>query len=458
MYDIIIIGAGTAGISAYKEAVKHTSNILIVNEGPWDTTCARVGCMPSKILISTANRMYDIQHSENVGLKVSSKIDTSQVMQHVQTLRDRFTTSTLKDVESWPDEHKISGRAEFLNANTISVNGQKLQAKSFIIAVGTTPTIDSEQKQKLDSKLLTSDQIFELEQLPKSIAVIGSGVIALELAQALHRLGVQTTIFARSRKIGSLTSPTLQKLAQEEMSKELDIKFEVLPEQFEQCNNQVKLTFTESDQQKNILVDYVLAATGRRTLLNTLNLENIESQFTDLKKLPINSETKQLGHHPIFIVGDAHTNTPIQHEAAHEGRTAVNNCLNFPNINSLKTLPPIGILFSSPQMATIGQSYKQLQSANVQFITGNVSYEKQGRAIVTGKNKGSAEIYISKSTSKLLGAELFCPDAEHLAHLLCWIMSEDLTIHQILEKPFYHPTLEEGLRTALKHARRQLIN
>ncbi|OTG80986.1 dihydrolipoyl dehydrogenase [Acinetobacter sp. ANC 5054] len=458
MYDIIIIGAGTAGISAYKEAVKYTSNILIVNEGPWDTTCARVGCMPSKILISTANRMYDIQHTENVGLKVSSEIDTSQVMQHVQTLRDRFTRATLKDVESWPDEHKISGRAEFLNANTIIVNGQKLQAKSFIIAVGTTPTIDSEQKQKLDSKLLTSDQIFELVQLPKSIAVIGSGVIALELAQALHRLGVKTTIFARSRKIGSLTSPTLQKLAQEEMSKELDIKFEVLPEQFEQCNNQVKLTFTESDQQKNILVDYILAATGRRTLLNTLKLENIESHFTELKKIPIDSETKQLGHHPIFIVGDAYTNTPIQHEAAHEGRTAVNNCIKFPNISSLKTLAPIGILFSSPQMATIGQSYRQLESANEQFITGTVSYEKQGRALVTGKNKGAVEIYISKTTSKILGAELFCPDAEHLAHLLCWIMSEDLTINQILEKPFYHPTLEEGLRTALKHARRQLLN
>ena len=458
MYDIIIIGAGTAGISAYKEAVKKTQNILIINDGPWDTTCARVGCMPSKILISTANRMYDIQHSENLGLKVSSKIDTHSVMQHVQTLRDRFTRATLKDVESWPTEHRISGRAEFINQNTIRVNNQKYQAKSFILAVGSIPTVDPKQQQTLGSRLLTSDQIFELDQLPKSIAVIGSGVIALELAQALHRLGVKTTIFARSRRIGSLTSPMLQKLAQDEMSKELEIKFEVLPEQYELIDNQVQLTFTESGQQKNLLVDYVLAATGHRTLLNTLNLENIDRSYNDLKKLPIDHQTKQLGNDPIFIVGDAYTNTPIQHEAAHEGRMAVNNCLNFPDTHSLKTLPPIAVLFSSPQIATIGKSHKQLLNANEQFITGTVSYEKQGRALVTGKNKGAIEVYISKNTFKLLGAELFCPEAEHLAHLLCWIMSEDLTIREILEKPFYHPTLEEGLRTAFKHARRQLAS
>ena len=84
MYDIIIIGAGTAGIAAYKEAIKHTQNILIINDGPWDTTCARVGCMPSKVLISTANRMYDIQHAEEVALNVESKIDTSNVMLHVR--------------------------------------------------------------------------------------------------------------------------------------------------------------------------------------------------------------------------------------------------------------------------------------------------------------------------------------------------------------------------------------
>ena len=456
MYDIIIIGAGTAGIAAYKEAIKKTQNILIINDGAWDTTCARVGCMPSKVLISTANRMYDVEHASEVALKVKAQIDTSEVMQHVRALRDRFTKATIKDVNSWEKSHKISGKATFVDANTIQVKNKKYQAKSFILAVGSTPSFNSEWKNELGDLLITSDQIFELENLPKRLAVIGSGVIAIEIAQAMHRLGVETTIFARSEKVGSLSSPILQKNAIDILSHELNIKFKVLPEHVKKFRNKVKIEFTENGKLQHIITDYILVATGRDSLLSSLRLEQIDSAFHDLKKIPIDKNTKQLGKLPIFIVGDAYTATPIQHEAAHEGRQAVLNCLNFPKLKNIKTLTPLGIMFSSPEMASVGHNFKSLIDQNISFVTGYVSYERQGRAIVNGKNQGAIEVYICQKTRKLLGAELLVQSAEHLAHLLSWIIGQDLTIDEILEKPFYHPTLEEGLRTALKHARRQL--
>ncbi|KAF5303868.1 hypothetical protein FQR65_LT18932 [Abscondita terminalis] len=438
MYDIIIIGAGTAGISAYKEAVKYTSNLLIINKGPWDTTCVRVGCMPSKVLISTANRMHDIQHADEVALSVQSEINTDRVMQHVQNLRDRFARATLKDVESWEEKHKIDGEAKFINAHTVEVNGQQYQAK--ILGINSSHPMKS----------------FELKTLPKSIAVIGSGVIAIELAQAMHRLGVNTTIFARSKKVGVLTSPSLQAIAQTTLSKELDIKFEILPNSIEDTEHGVAVSFLENDESNTIQVDYVLTATGRSSNLSTLALENIDASFSDLKNLPIHQATKQLANFPIFIVGDAFTQTPLQHEAAHEGRNVVSSCLNFPKIQDLNTLAPLGIVFCSPEMGMVGQNYAALSKSNIEFITGFVSYEKQGRALVLGKNKGAIEVYVDKKTRKLLGAELFVESAEHMAHLLSWMIAEDLTIDEILSKPFYHPTLEEGIRTALKHARRQL--
>ena len=456
MYDIIIIGAGTAGISAYKEAIKHTQNILIINDGPWDTTCARVGCMPSKVLISTANRMHDIQNAQEVALNVSAKIDTSQIMQHIRELRDHFTTATLKEVNSWDDHHKISGKAHFIDSKTVQVDQQYYQAKSFIIAVGSTPTINSDWENELGNKLITSDQIFELETLPKSLAVIGSGVIAIELTQAMQRLGVETIVFARSRKVGSLTSPKLQKIAQTTLSEELNIKFETLPEQVKKFRNKVKINYTEKGTQSSFTADYLLVATGRNSFLDSLSLENVDSKFTDLKKLPVDMRTKQLADYPIFIIGDAHSNSPIQHEAAHEGRTAIHNCLNFPKLKNIKTLTPLGIVFSQPEMAIVGQSFNQLTQANVEFVTGFTSYTTQGRAIVLGKNQGAIEVYIDKTTRKFLGSELFVESAEHMAHLLSWMIAENLTLDEILEKPFYHPTLEEGLRTAFKHARRQL--
>lgn len=455
MYDIIIIGAGTAGISAYKEAIRHTQNILVINQGPWDTTCARVGCMPSKVLISTANRMHDILHADEVALNVKADIDRSQVMQHLRRLRDRFTAATLRDVESWDPQHKISGTAVFINENTVKVDEQHYQAKAFIIAVGSTPNIEIELKNKLAERLITSDQVFELEQLPRSLAVIGSGVIAIELAQAFQRLGVKTTVFARSAKVGVLTSPNLQKIAQQEISKELDIKFGYLPESFELIGDEVQITYDKENPQ-TLNVDYVLTAIGRKSNLSSLKLENIHPDYKDTKQLDIDANSKQLGQYPIFIVGDAYTSTPLQHEAAIEGKLAVKNCLNYPKIENIKTLTPLGIVFSSPEMGISGQNYAVLVKQGIEFVTGTVSYEKQGRAIVLGKNQGAVEVYVEKSTRRLLGAELLVESAEHMAHLLSWIISQQLSIDEILEMPFYHPTLEEGLRTALKHARRQL--
>jgi len=456
MYDIIIIGAGTAGIAAYKEAIKFTQNILIINDGPWDTTCARVGCMPSKVLIASANRMHNILHANELGLDIQVQIDTSNVMSRVRALRDHFTTATQKDVDQWSTEHKISGKAEFINATTIKVNNQIFQAKSFILAVGSTPNIDQTMQQELGSRLISSNQIFELEQLPNSLAIIGSGVIALELAQAMQRLGVKVDVFARSKKIGSLTSPRLQKFAQEEISQELNIHFEVLPDAMQKVKNKISINFTEDQQTKNIEVDYVLTATGRKSLLDTLNLQKIDSTYSSSKQINISSQTKQLGNYPIFIVGDAYTTTPIQHEAAHEGRLAVHNCLNYPQINNIKILTPLSIVFSQPEMAIIGQSLKQLEENKIEYICGFIDYKQQGRALLMSENKGAAEIYIDKQSKIILGAELFVSSAEHLAHLLAWIIDEKLTVNEILQKPFYHPTLEEGLRTALKHAKRQL--
>lgn len=458
MYDIIIIGAGTAGIAAYKEAIKYTQNILIVNDGPWDTTCARVGCMPSKILIATANRMHDIKHAEELSLDVNASINTTHVMQHVQELRNRFTRATLRDVDHWEKSHKLSGKATFVDSNTIQVKNKKYQSKSFIIAVGSTPVINTDWKQILGDQLISSDDVFELQTLPKSLAVVGSGVIAIELAQAFQRLGVKTTIFARSQKVGSLSSPELQKLAQETLAKELDIKYQILPDQVKKFRNKVQITYSEQNQTKKINVDYILLATGRASYLNELKLSQIDSSFNNDRTLPIDNETKQLGTYPIFIVGDAYTQNPLQHEAAHAGRQVIQNCLNFPKIDKIKKLVPLGIMFSTPQMAGVGLNYKTLTERQIDFIIGSVSYTKQGRAIVNAQDQGAIELYVDKKTRKLLGAELFVYSAEHLAHLLAWSIAQDLTIDDILEQPFYHPTLEEGLRTALKHARRQIEN
>ncbi len=141
-------------------------------------------------------------------------------------------------------------------------------------------------------RLITSDQIFELENLPQSLVVIGSGVIAIELAQAMQRLGVETTIFARSRKVGSLSSPELQTIAQNTLSQELNIKFETLPTQLQRTEQGVQIEYQEDGQTQSLTSDYVLVATGRRSYLDQLHLENIDTSFNNIKQLPIDVHTK----------------------------------------------------------------------------------------------------------------------------------------------------------------------
>lgn len=123
----------------------------------------------------------------------------------------------------------------------------------------------------------------------------------------------------------------------------------------------MKIKYQDNGQIQSLTADYVLVATCRRSYLDQLQLDNIDMSFNNIKQLPIDVNTKKIGQHAILIVGDAHTHTPIQHEAAHEGREAVHNGLNFPNIENVKTLTPMGIVFSSPEMASEGQNYKQLK-------------------------------------------------------------------------------------------------
>ena len=149
-------------------------------------------------------------------------------------------------------------------------------------------------------------------------------------------------------------------------------------------------------------------------------------------------------------MGDANNDVPILHEAADEGKIAGENAARFPNAIKGKRRAPLAVLFSDPQIAIIGQRFAELKPGS--FVVGVVSFENQGRSRVMLKNRGLLHVYAEIKTGRLLGAEMFGPDAEHIGHLLAWVLQLGLTVEEILALPFYHPVVEEGLRTALRDA------
>ncbi|MDP1557574.1 MAG: dihydrolipoyl dehydrogenase [Nitrosomonas sp.] len=446
--DVIIVGAGSAGLAALREVKKRTQRFVIINDGPWGTVCARVGCMPSKALIEAANAFYRRTTFEEFGICGASHLSVSipDVLQRVRRLRDDFVASTLKTTEEL-GERAISGRARLLAPDRLEVNGQELQARNIIIATGSRPIVPSSWR-GLEERLLTTDTLFEQETLPARMAVVGMGSIGVEMAQALSRLGIRVAAFSSNQTVAGLTDPQVNAVATELLEREFPMYL----------GDKADLNAVSEGVQVNagstkIVVDCVLAALGRRPNIDNLGLETLGVTLDQRGMPSVNPGTMQVADLPVFMVGDANDQVALLHEAADEGHIA--------GLNATQSIPvcfnrraPLAIVFSDPGIAVVGNHFQPLDSAKIRV--GEVRFDRQGRARTGQRNKGIMRLYAEAESGRLLGAEMCAPAGEHMAHLLALAIDRSLTVQDMLRLPFYHPVLEEGLRTALRDLAAQL--
>ena len=455
--DVAVIGAGSAGLPAYRAARMHTEKVVLIEGGVYGTTCARVGCMPSKLLIAAAEAAHSIETASKFGVYSSKPtINGHDVMKRVRSERDRFVGFVLESVENIDQNHHFRGHAQFIDNHTIQVEDKIIEAKSVVISTGSSPKLMS-MFNGLGDRLVVNDDIFDWDTLPESVAVFGPGVIGLELGQALHRLGVRIRIFGLSGSLKPLSDMGIKSYAENLFKDEfpLDTKANILGLELE--NEQVKISFVDpkNSEEKEESFDFLLAATGRAPNVKNLGLENTELELDSLGVPLYNSSTMQCGNSSIFIAGDVNNDLPILHEAADEGKIAGDNAGRFPDIKYGLRRSPVTVVFCDPQIAIVGDPWSELEG-NENVVTGKVSFEGQGRSRIMLKNKGLMHLYADRSSGQFLGSEFIGPHAEHLAHLMSWAHQQKMTIQQMLEMPFYHPVIEEGLRTALRDAKSKL--
>ncbi|MEM6678003.1 MAG: dihydrolipoyl dehydrogenase [Pseudomonadota bacterium] len=452
--DVAVLGAGTAGMAAYREAMKRTERVALIDGGPLGTTCARVGCMPSKLLIAAAEAAHETRGTDRFGIRVEGvSVDGRAVMERVRAERDRFVGFVTDAVEGFEDAHLIRSNGRFLDDHTLELDdGRRLTARSVVIATGSRPSIPPPLEAAGDL-LIVNDDVFDWTDLPRSAAVFGAGVIGLELGQALHRLGVRVHLFGRGGSVGPLTDPDLIAYARETFAGEFPASFDAEAE-VSRDGDEVVVRWSENGEMGEERFDYLLAATGRRPNLDRIGLENT-SLLTDghgsvrHDPLSMRAEIESEGLSSIFVTGDL-TNPPLLHEAADEGRIAGENAARYPHVYRRARRTGLGVVFCDPQIAIAGRSHRELTEARIDFAHGEVSFEDQGRARVIGKDKGLLRVYGARDTGEILGAEMIGPGAEHMGHLLAWTIESRLTVTEVLQRPFYHPVLEEGLRTALR--------
>lgn len=440
--DVAILGAGTAGLNAFSQVRPTTSNLVLINGGHYGTTCARVGCMPSKVLIEVAKEYSRRQHFDNFGIKGSDQlsIDRKQVMTYVRSLRDAFVGRVMQGVDKIGDKN-IQGYAHFIEPNVLEVNGERIETKKTIIATGSTPIVPSEWQQFGD-KIITTDDFFELETLPDSIAVIGLGVIGSEIGQALARLGVKVIGIEKTPRVCGLSDSAINKIAIEELSKDFDQVWIGTTAELSETADGIQVN---TDNGKSATVDMVLCAIGRTPNIDNLGL--------DISELSINPNTMQLGDLPIFIAGDITSHRPILHEAADDGVIAGYNATQD-QIQSFKRRVPLQIAFTDPQVVTVGKSIAELDTEKI--ITGERGFVMQGRTKVMARTHGHLRLYAEPESGRLLGAEMMIPDGEYVGHFLALAIEHQMTVKDILVTPFYHPTIMEGLDDALKAIAAQL--
>ena len=264
--NVAIIGAGTAGLGAYRGAKKYTDNLVLIEGGPYGTTCARVGCMPSKLLIASAEAATAVREASALGVHADNvSIDATQVMDRVKSERDRFVGFVVDAVEGIPAQERVRGYARFLDDHTLAVDEHTIiSAESVVIATGSTPVVPP-SLQGLDDRVIVNDDVFAWDTLPGSVAVFGPGVIGLELGQALHRLGVEVYVFGRSGNVGPLSDPELVSYSTRTFAEEFYLNPNAQVTKVPAVHEGVEVTFTCLDGGvRTKRFDYVLSATGRR--------------------------------------------------------------------------------------------------------------------------------------------------------------------------------------------------
>jgi len=441
--DVVIMGAGSAGVTALFTLLRGGKSVVLINGGLEGSTCTRVGCMPSKALIEAASLYQAGKRSGTFGMRGTDgvSVDGEAVMARVRAVRDRLVQGVVGRYHQVLDETQfISGYAKIVAPDCVEVDGERIEADAIIIATGSSPVIPPAFRE-LGDALLTTDTLFEEPDLPKSLAVVGLGAIGCEIGQAMARLGVEVHAFG-SRSVAGIKDPVVAEKVIELYGRDMSITMGAHVEPRLE-NGKVVIQAGE----RSVTVDKVLASIGRRPNVSDIGLENLGIELDERGMPSFDRETLHIGDLPVYIIGDANGYRPILHESADEGQMAALNIIH----GTPRPFPrrvPMSVTFTAPQIASVGAQLNELDPETV--AVGSASAQTNGRALIKGDMDGLIRIYADKKSGRLLGASFAITDGEHMVHWLAMAIAQEMTLDACLASPFYHPVMEETLRDALQ--------
>jgi len=450
-YDLLVIGGGAAGLTAAGMGANFGAKTLMVEANRLGGDCTWTGCVPSKTLLHASKMAHTAKQAEEFGQVTEKPIDFSSVMEHVRNKRQEvYEEADDPDIYRDMGINVRFGRARFVDPHTVAIEKdgitKDVTSRYIIIAAGSkamVPPIPG-----LDEvSYHTNETIFELEDQPQQLAIIGAGPIGMEMAQAFQRFGTQVTVFDMLPRILSNDDEELTEMLQAHLESEgVDFKFSASVKRVTQSGNgSIQIKTEIEDKQQEWTGDALLVATGRTANHQYLNLDRAGINYT---KTGITVDDRcRTNHKHIYAVGDVTGRYQFTHMSEHMAKVAATNALlKIPMKIDSKHVP--WSTYTDPELAHVGATEKQLQDEGTSYEVYRFPYDKVDRALTDDAADGLIKIFAKKWNGKILGATIYGKQAGDLIGEYALAMRNSVTLRNIADTIHPYPTYGLGLRRA----------
>ncbi|MEO0480237.1 MAG: FAD-dependent oxidoreductase [Planctomycetota bacterium] len=443
-YDVLVLGGGTAGTAAAKAAHQAGQKTAMFNDGELGGLCILRGCMPTKTMLHAAHLRHEAAHHHTPGIgRAELSVDFPAVMANKDAKVERFKSAKIRGIEAAGYE-VLDARAKFVGPDTIEAGGETYKfEKGAVIATGSTQFIPDVPGLK-ESDYLDSDGLMQLTEQPKSCIVLGTGAIGLEFAQFFARLGSEVHVLARRRIFQDLD---------EEVGKEMRAVFEEAPSMHlhdghtpiavRQLDGRVEVDAKVGAEIRTFEAERLIVATGRRAALDGLGLEAAGIN-RDRHTIPTDADMRT-SNPRVFVAGDASGFKQLLHVANWEGAVAGMGAAQVPGPHAVEQRLDVSVIFFDPPLATVGLSELDARKHALEVVTASARFPETGRAITMDVQHGLLKLVADRQSGEILGAQILGPRADDMIHTISTLMYFHGTAQQMLEMPWYHPTLSEVL-------------
>jgi len=443
-YDFIAIGGGSAGFNAARVAVSLGLKTAIIDSArELGGLCILRGCMPSKTLLYMAEVLHLAQKGKTFGLRIpSARADMKAIHARKKKIIAEFAEYRLRALTSGKFD-LLRSHARFLDAHTLQLaNGDRVRAQHILIGTGSKVSVPPVPG-LADVPFWTSDDVLDLDFVPRSVIVLGGGIVACELAQFLNRIGSRVTLVQRSANILRDHSPAASTVVQQAFVDEgIELFAGTQLQAVARDRRRFTVEFIHDGKHIRRSADHLFNALGREPNIGGLDLA-AAGVSTRANGQIVTNRWQQTSAPHIYAAGDCAGPVEIVHIAIQQGELAARHAAGVKGLKPVDYSLLLNVVFTDPQLATIGILEEELDAKGVAYLAASYPFNDHGKSILMDANYGYVKVIAEPKRGRILGAEIVGRDAGELIHAFSGPLAMKATVFDLLRAPWYHPTLAE---------------